>query len=204
MKRTVLIVLLLGTITSVVNAQTEQGRWMVGAQVGNIAYQTRSVSSYFSASISPSAGYFVSDNLLVGTGIPLSLSMSRYDLGSNVETRSISYGLSPFANYFFGNGEIKPYVGIAFGYSRTNDTRKQNYPATVSSKTTQNNSLINIAPTVGAAYFITDNVALNAGLNYNIQSYRGEAIDLSNQPEDYTTNWRSLSLTVGFQLFFGY
>ncbi|QKZ14515.1 outer membrane beta-barrel protein [Spirosoma sp. KUDC1026] len=205
MKRLVLIVLLFGTITSVVNAQTEQGRWQVGAQVGNFSYQSQNGTKNFSGSISPSAGYFVIDNLLVGTGVPLSYSAFRFPTAIAPFAKSIStgYGLSPFARYYVGKTQLKPYAELAYSYSRSINKQTQEDVTGQLSERTSLASSTNLTPTVGVAYFFTNNVALNAGLSYNIQASKTEACDVNNNLVSFTSNWKSLSLGIGLQIFFG-
>ena len=59
-------------------AQTEKGRWTAGVSIGSITYQTAEAGHSFAASLNPSLGRFVATNLLVGTGVPFSLSSSKY------------------------------------------------------------------------------------------------------------------------------
>jgi outer membrane protein len=65
------------------------------------------------------------------------------------------------------------------------------------------------APTLGIAYFTNRNVALNAGLNYNIETQESPALNFSGQPSrvptvvTFKSENKLLSLNIGFQLFFG-
>lgn len=186
-------------------AQTEQGRWQVGAQVGNFSYQTQNGSKNFSGNISPSAGYFVIDNLLIGTGIPLSYSAFRFPttIAPFVKSTSTGYGLAPFARYYFGKDKLKPYAGLSYSYSRSVNKQTQADVTGQPSERTSLASSTNLTPTVGVAYFITNNIALNAGLNYNIQASKTEARDVNNNLVSFTSKWKSLSLGVGLQIFIG-
>ena len=70
MKKVLLTLTAIAGLTIAANAQTEQGKIMVGGQVG---FQTSKVKDTDfknnSFSINPTVGYFVSDNLAIGTGI---------------------------------------------------------------------------------------------------------------------------------------
>nr|WP_281257915.1 outer membrane beta-barrel protein [Spirosoma oryzae] len=204
MKRTLFTLACMAALTTA-QAQTEKGRWLVGAQVGNFSYSDQSNQRSFEGSLTPSAGYFVANGLVVGTGIPLGLTWAKYTTTdpttstfADAKLVSTRYGLAPFIRYYFGENKLKPYVGVAYSYSRTN--ANQNIPGTQSAKSKGHTSVLK--PTIGVAYFITRNVALNAGLDYNIQTEESrytQAASVSN----FSSNSSTLSLGIGFQLFFG-
>lgn len=183
-------------------AQTEKGRWTVGAQVGNFQYSTQNGYSAFSGSISPSVGYFVANNLVVGTGIPFSYSKNHYrNPNGDVHNRNTSVGLSPFVQYYFGTAKLKPYIGLSYSYQKSDQRTEQDYQTLKSAGFTSS-----VTPTVGVAYFINRSVALNAGLNYVLSRFRNDtpAYDASGNPVDqptYTSKY--LSLDLGFQIFLG-
>lgn len=187
---------------SVSTAQTEKGRWMVGAQVGNFQFSTQNQYSSFSGSISPSAGYFMVNNLVVGTGIPLSLAINNYaDPNGDIHNRSTSVGLSPYVRYFIGSNKLKPYVGVSYAYSKSNQRTESGYQTTKTGGFTSS-----VIPTVGVAYFINRSVALNAGLNYVWSQYDNgySMYDASGNPIERTTyTSKYLSLDLGFHIFLG-
>ncbi|GAB3644186.1 outer membrane beta-barrel protein [Spirosoma arcticum] len=207
MKNSIYILLLVTVSLSIATAQTERGRWTVGTQVGGLSYFDQGNISYksFSANLTPLAGYFVSNGLLIGTGLPLNLSIIKS--GSSTfrdETTTTGIGLSPFIRYYFGPSALKPYVGLSYSYVRSGNKFETPF-GDVSGK----GYSTNLSPTVGIAYFINRNIALNAGLNYNIQTSETSYIRFvgSSQPAPMVTttksDYKSLSLTIGFQLFFG-
>ncbi|MFD2569770.1 outer membrane beta-barrel protein [Spirosoma soli] len=198
MKRLLLIMSLLITSISAVTAQTEKGRWTVGVSVGNFQYSSQNNYHSFSGSLSPSAGYFFAKNLVVGTGLPLSLSTNKYQ---SIKASNSGIGLSPFVRYYFGDAKLKPYVGLSYAYSKTwqrntgggQDYKGEGYTSSLS-------------PSVGLAYFINNNVALNAGLGYVHSRFKSASgyFDVTGQPIDSpasTSNY--FSLGIGFQIFFG-
>ncbi len=187
-------------------AQTEKGRWLVGAQVGNFSYSDQSSQRSFEGSLTPSAGYFVANGLVVGTGIPLGLTWAKYTTVDRITLAaadarfiSTSYGLAPFIRYYFGTSKLKPYVGVAYSYGRTHSN--QNIPGTETVKSKGYVSILK--PTVGVAYFITRNAALNAGLNYNFQKQESQYTEPASRVNTFSSSYRSLSLDLGFQLFLG-
>jgi outer membrane protein len=205
MKATLSILIILLTGLSGAHAQTEKGRWQVGVSVGSLSYTQQAGNKSFSAGLAPSAGYFVADNFLIGTGLPLSLSSSKSSNGPfYTETTTTGIGLSPFIRYYIGKAMLKPYLGASYSYS----SLRYKYKTFIGDVTGTGYSSI-LSPTVGVAYFINRNVALNAGLNYTIQTTEAEYLDyaalsqsrpaLINSKSDY----KLLSLVIGFQLFLG-
>ncbi|GAB3779254.1 hypothetical protein GCM10028818_29520 [Spirosoma horti] len=187
---------------STVKAQTEKGRWMVGAQVGNFQYSTQNGYNSFSGSLSPSAGYFVANNLLIGTGVPLSLTTNNYSgPGGDVRNRSTGIGLSPYVRYYVGSNKLKPYVGVSYAYSSTRQRTDMGYQTLKSNGFTST-----VSPTVGVAYFINRSVAINVGLNYIWTRFDNGSpgYDGSGNPiENITSTSKYLSLSIGFQIFLG-
>ncbi len=195
------LTLLLTGLSSVV-AQTEKGRWMVGASVGNFSYSAQNGNKSFAGSISPSAGYFVANNLVVGTGIPLGLSTNNYyDPTGEIHASTINMGVSPYVFYYFGSSKLKPYVGVSYTYSKTEHRIRSG-----SQTNTDNGYTSSVIPTVGVAYFINRTVALSAGLNYVWDRYKTAyaVYDVSGNPiETPVSTSKYLSLGIGFQIFLG-
>jgi outer membrane protein len=191
------------------NAQTEKGRWTVGAQVGNFTYQTEELDyRNISGSLTPSAGYFVTNGLVIGTGVPFSFSSTKlgqlfgnYD---NLRQNGTSIGLSPFVRYYVGPAKLKPFVGIAYSYSRTISKYKTDTAGGSESKSKGHSTAL--TPTLGVAYFINHNLALTASLNYNINHLEYRTVETSPYtpgPSIADIDTKSLSLGLGFQLFIG-
>ncbi len=187
---------------SAVMAQTEKGRWTVGARVGNFQYSTQNGYSSFSGSLSPSAGYFVANNLLIGAGVPLSLTINKLSSSTgNVLNKSTGIGLSPYVRYYVGSSKLKPYVGVSYTYSTTRQRTDMGYQTLKTGGFTSS-----VIPTVGIAYFINRSVALNAGLNYVWDRFDSgnQAYDASGNPIEKTTyTSKYLSLDIGFHIFLG-
>lgn len=206
MKKSLYTILLITSSLSVATAQTEKGRWTVGTDVGNLSYQDQNYYRSFQGNLTPSAAYFVANRLLIGTGIPLGLSTSSSSSSAfRSEYHNEEIGLSPFVRYYFGPSAFKPYVGVSYSYLHI--SRQYVTPSGDGSGTGYSTAL---APTVGIAYFINRSIALNAGLNYNIRTSKTPYPDFSNSPSppvlrvtDIKSDDKSLSLSIGFQLFFG-
>ena len=202
MKKTVCTLLLIAVSLSIATAQTEKGRWTVGTEVGNLSYQNQNGYRSFSGSFSPAAGYFIANNLVVGTGVPVSFVTAKSKTG-NIRSGNIAVGLSPFVRYYFGNTSLRPYAGVSYAYSRTSQRTESPNP---SQQNAYEGFSSSIAPTVGLAYFINRTVALNAGLSYVRNWYNNGFPNYSNAgipTESSTYKSDYVMLNVGFQLFLG-
>lgn len=111
MKPVFIAALLLVALTA--GAQRERGSIMVGAGLGRVGLFVQpyhnSTQSYIS--FYPQAGYFIQDNLLVGTGLNFSYSSSSGHSGS--------FGVDPFLRRYFSGTTHKSsfFVEAQLGYS---------------------------------------------------------------------------------------
>lgn len=158
------------TSSAVGTRPIQQGNWMVGGGIGSLGYDFD--SEVFNIAVEPSAGYFVSDG--VALGLKLIANFQTIKDGDN----PFSYGLLPFARYYFPEGAspsnrffAEAKAGIAG--SRGGDDVNFGFGAGL-----------------GYAHFITDNVALEALAGYN---------DLSGASASGTQG--GLGLTLGFQIY---
>jgi outer membrane protein len=203
MKKSLYTLLLVGMSLSLATAQTEKGRWTVGTEAGNLIYRNQNFNKTFSADLTPSAGYFLANGLLVGTGLPISFTHQTASSFISKYTGT-GIGLSPFIRYYFGPSRLKPYAGLSYSYIRVS----RQYVTPGGDASGKGYSTV-FAPTVGLAYFINRTVALNAGLNYTSATSDTPGLRFSGQPNPtpsvimLKSNDKSLSLAVGFQLFFG-
>jgi outer membrane protein W len=191
------------------SAQTERGRWQVGTQIGDLSYVDNGAGQLkqFSGSLTPIAGYFIAKNLVVGAGLPLSLSSSRTKDALSVyggyEAKSTitGIGIAPFIRYYLGDAKLKPFLGLSYSYVLT----KANYQSYTGAKSSAKGHTNVITPNLGLAYFITRNIALNATLGYNVQSQNRFFLVSAPSGVDTTpaVTTKSLDFGIGFQLFFG-
>lgn len=197
-----LLMLVLGASATL--AQTEKGRWTVGAQVGNFSYASSGPDAFrshsFSASLSPSAGYFVARNLVVGVAVPVSYFNYRSSFSQpntpGTTINSTQVGLSPFVRLYFGDSKLRPFVDATAGVTRLWYTTT-NLNTIDRSESTSNQ--LNYSGSVGLAYFINNTVSLDAALGYQRGGrLNGTGILSGDQPES-----GSLGLNIGFRLFLG-
>src|SRR5205085_11810757 len=96
MKYTAVVIALL--FTGIVKGQTEQGTILPG---GSISFQTTEGSTIFT--FNPSLGYFVKNNLAIGTSLTLTS-----------EANQTIWGIGPFIRGYFGkNPKGKPFIGAS-------------------------------------------------------------------------------------------
>ncbi|TPE45857.1 hypothetical protein [Pontibacter mangrovi] len=197
MKKTILLSFLLITWASCAFAQTEveeefrqrgpqttaavssdavrQGNWIVGASIGNIGFNFD--SDFFTLNVNPRAGYFVSDNAVLGTEVQLGLDI--YDGGE-----TFRYGLTPFARYYFPEGAAPTHrwfgealAGIA-GSSEEDSEGDAVFSGVIGLR-------------AGYAHFVAQNVALEGILGY---THTSADISVGNGQS-------GLNLAVGLQVY---
>jgi Outer membrane protein beta-barrel domain len=126
-------------------AQTEKGDWLVG---GILQLNTAKNSTSFE--FSPNAGYFVLDNFALGAKLVIAYEQ----LG---DLNITSFGVGPFARYYFSEKKIKPFFAADFDY------QNQKFKTSLGSVT---ENAFNYFLGGGAAFFINDNVAVEGLLGY--------------------------------------
>lgn len=131
-------------------AQTDQGDFLVG---GNLGFRTNSNSSSFT--LTPTVGYFFAKNLAAGANVTLNFQK----LGT---VRRTDVGLGPFARYYFGQSNFRPFLHGGLGFLSSSFK-------TGSSKTTTNGFYSTLG--VGGAAFINQNVAFEGLVTYDYTKY---------------------------------
>ncbi len=200
MKALPIALALLVSILTTAFAQTEKGRWAAGGQ-GSFSYSSQQNTHDFSMTLSPSVGYIVADNFLIGSGITLSYNDAANNINS-YKYSSLGLGLSPFVRYYFGKTNWRPFAGLAGTYSFSH----QQGTVQGSSFNSPNSYVYKVSPTLGLAYFINRTASVNFGLAYNRFWYSnvGTYVDGNGNRVAYSTSaFNSVTLDVGFQLFFG-
>jgi len=99
MKKVILSIALLSGIAFTTQAQTEKGKFLVG---GNVSYSTvksdaDNAKASHNFSIVPNVGYFVNDNIAVGTGIGYQSSKASQ---ASLTGKQEAFVISPFGRYY--------------------------------------------------------------------------------------------------------
>lgn len=173
----------------------DKGVWMLdgsltlGAQrsmgtrtvtLGTITQESsQSLSSIF-ITASPSIGYFVSPNIMIGGQANLSGQISFNNQGNSTDVGQNTILLGPRVGYYYGNSESKfyPFVTVAALYGRSEAT------STLLGGTGSgivNLTQLNIIGNLGVAYMVAKNLAVTGGIFYssasNSGSFLGRTID---------------------------
>jgi hypothetical protein len=151
MNKRLIFFIVFAMATSCGFAQTSSGNMMIGGGLRIFSDSYQNGSSASSTTFSPGFGYFISDNLAVGT--TLTISGARYGAGQN-RTMMNSFALGPFARYYiFTSNQNFGFFGqaqLTIGAGRTDHATDGVF---------RNNSVsFSISP--GAAYFFNEHWAL--------------------------------------------
>jgi hypothetical protein len=163
------------TTAPVANEAIAKGNWMIGADIANVGHNFKSET--FTLDVNPRAGYFVSDNAVVGAQVQLGLQV--YDGGE-----AFRYGLTPFLRYYFPEGAAPTHrwfgeAVVGFAGSSEEDSDGDAIFSRV------------YGVRGGYAHFVASNVALEGTLNLIRSSAN---IDTGNADT-------GLSLSLGLQIF---
>ncbi|SEK55588.1 porin family protein [Parapedobacter koreensis] len=185
-------------VTFAANAQTEKGKIILG---GNVSYDYSKIKDLdtegHSLSIVPSAGYFVSDNLAVGTGLGYSYEKNTVDADIFGSSNTVhAFSVAPFARLYKGDGNFKFFgqlsVPMAWGTAKADDTKLGNIETYG----------VELAP--GFAYFPTSKIGIELsvrGLYYQNASIKPE--EGSNVTSNsFGLNADSFAPKLGVQFYF--
>lgn len=179
---------------SVLSAQTEQWNIIIsGASDFELSGQTSKTKSddgdgdptkYFDFSFYPMGAIFVIDNLAVGLQLPTGVSRSKYD----DDTKYINTWLifAPLARYYFLSGNLRPFGQVSFGGGTDTDI----YIDEDGSKNKEKYNALMLNAGGGVDWFISEKVALEATLAYNL--YR------TKRQENNANNSRRVSNSIDF------
>lgn len=191
MKQPILLILAFFATSLIATAQTDiprpqvrapvageaiqQGNWMLGASVGNLGYNFKSET--FSFELMPRAGYFVSDNAVIG--VQTQLGLIAWDNGEQ-----FYWGLTPFVRYFFPEGARASgrWFGEALAGVGGSSLENSDEDAIFSSV---------LGLRAGYAHFVAQNVALEASLGFT----------RSNSDINIGTSSSGLSVGLGFNIY---
>ena len=175
-------------------AQIEKGRILASGSLGfNFSnYRdiedgvTESDSKSTSFWLTPRAGIFITDAIMVGTAIGFSAGMTKYDDGDKYNYSSVSF--TPFVRYylpqkFFGQLEVGP--GI--------ETDKWDFDSGTDDE--DKYSLLIWSIGAGYAHFLNDNVSIEPMISFTSTNYTDR--DNTNQKDKYG----DLGFQVGFSIY---
>ncbi|MGK6353225.1 outer membrane beta-barrel protein [Parapedobacter sp. DT-150] len=184
-------------VTFAANAQTEKGKVILG---GNVSYDYSKVkdadAETHSLGILPSVGFFVSDNVAVGTGLGYSYEENTGATGAFGSNKLNAFSVSPFARVYKGDGDFKFFgqlsVPMAWGTAKEDDTKLGNIESYG----------VELAP--GFAYFPTSKIGVEfsvRGLYYQNASLKPEE-GSNTTTNSFGLNANSLAPRIGVQFYF--
>lgn len=160
MKKLLLSLVVVSAMAFTTQAQTEKGKFIVG---GNAAFDTNKsdadgAKSNTSFKIVPSVGYFVGDNIAVGTGVGYS-----YDKQVG-KLENQAFVVSPFGRYYANLSESFKFFGqlsvpMEFGTAKAVDAEGK-----VGDKVGSTTN-IGVALSPGFAFFPTKRIGIEFGVN---------------------------------------
>lgn len=194
-------------------AQTSKGSILLG---GSLNYsrshsQTqhpqngRSSGNYQNIGLAPMAGYFIADNLVVGT--TLSGAMDRSIQNDELSSKSYSWGAGPFARYYKFIGEKIAFFGQAgFGFYKSSS---KNRIASGELKPYQKFEQFNISAQPGISYFPIPRLGFQLTMG-SLGYFKTDSKYQVSQPENqsaqtgksFSANFGMNQLAVGINVLF--
>lgn len=233
------LVFIFGLFINLTSAQLSKGNWLFEGNMGNIyfgntdsknvseTFESESTSKNFSFDIYPRAGYFITNNLVLGStlGFGFSSGDSESTNLANIKTSESKYSssyisLSPFIRYYFpGKDKLRFYgqIGSGLDYTFSNKSEGKSYNGTTG---ILNSSYSYDYPKkyntffanglIGLNYFVSNSTAINSSIGYYYskgkQSSKYTSTDnLGNTtvyPQtDYTVDNSRIQWLIGFTVF---
>src|SRR5690554_23685 len=172
MKKLILSIALLSGVAFTTQAQTEKGKFIVG---GNASYSTsktdaEGAKASHNFSIVPNVGYFVAENIAVGTGI--GYQSSKASTASPIGKQE-AFVVAPFGRYYTPVADKFKFFGhlsvpMAFGTTKATDSDLK-----VGDKN-GNSTSIGVALSPGFAFYPSSKIGIEFafnGISYNNQSF---------------------------------
>jgi outer membrane protein len=189
------VVSMLSVCVLSLNAQTSAGKILLGGS-SSMAFGA-STSKYKSDdgdgtagkgiqfSLAPQVGFFVIDGLAVGLQLDLSVSSFKPDGADDRESETVVF-FSPFVKYYYGTAPLKPFAEAAVGVGSYKTKEPDYFEGGTNTYTT---GMFGFQFDVGVAYFLNDNVSLDAALGFQNISLK--------EKEDNDNNLRDITSTFG-------
>jgi hypothetical protein len=162
-----------------VQAQTQKGNVLLGADITHLNLDLQSGNTLFDVTIDPKMGWFVRNNKMIGVNF-------NFGLTTQTGATTVDYGVGVFGRDYFGAAstdlvrKMKWFLEANVGIFGTNTSG--------SAHASTNGLGFGIGP--GLSYFITPNVALEALAKYNL------TVGFGNSTTD-----NAIGAQLGFQIY---
>ncbi|MEQ7800484.1 outer membrane beta-barrel protein [Pedobacter sp. ASV1-7] len=201
MKKLLLSLVAVSALAFGAQAQTEKGKILLGGGVGFNSTKVEGKSkSDINFNILPSVGYFVSDNIAIGTGVG-------YDYDKQVSKGLLSqaFEVAPFGRYYVGLSDQFKFFGqlsvpMSFGnYKDVNDVTGD-----VGDKLGTSTKIgVQLAP--GFAFYPTKRIGIEVsvdGLGYHNLSLKDEATGVKSTSDTFGLNASTVAPRLGVMFHF--
>jgi outer membrane protein len=192
------LILLLAVVfsASLLQAQVEQGKVLLGGST-NFTFSSTTIKATFDGeelgemkmstiNFAPEVGYFLMDGLAIGVILDYSSAKAKYSDESDWSDPSTSIGIGAFGKYYLSSGNFKPFVKGMLGFMTQSEGHEDD----------DKSSGLAFGGALGAAYFLTENVAFEFGLGYTVSNMKNKAV------EEYILKASDLSFKVGIAVTF--
>lgn len=151
-------------------AQTQKGYYIIGAQLAGMDLNFQNKSTSFGLELTPQVAWFVKDNMAIGGYVTLGLQTSK-------GYTSFDYGIGALGRYYIADKATQITSKTKF-FLEANAGISGNNTKIGGSSTNTNGLGLGFGP--GLAYFITDNVALEGLIKYNLAVGFGNSTTTNN------------------------
>ena len=192
---------LLISISLLTGAQTEKGNYLIGASSSldfsslsmkwKTDYNSGDDGKINSLEFTPAVGYFLANNFAVGAGIGLSRTVEKEDNDKYINS---VFSILPFARYYFGKKNVKPYLHGAVGPGWGKNKNDRSFESTIEI----DSDLFLYELGGGIAFFLNEKVSLDIGFGY--VSARSKWEDLSKMDRENTADGIATSIGVAVYL----
>jgi len=174
-------------------AQTSSGNFMFGGgiNISSVSRQSAVDADNSSFSFSPSAGYFVGENFAVGLGFTIASEKSG---PANNRIKETSFGIGPFARYYFFTSNDQFAIFGQAGLSLANGKTK--YSGGDIDRATS--TTFSVFP--GAAYFFNEHWAVELAITgFVVSAYDPDTNNDNDKVTSVQFGLHSFSPTLGFR-----
>jgi hypothetical protein len=209
MKKLLLSLIAVSALAFTTQAQTEKGNIMLG---GNVAFSTSkndgAPKTDINFNVVPSVGYFVANNIAIGTGVGYQFAKS-YTGAVNANTAAFStkvsaFVVSPFARAYKGiTDQFKFYgqlsVPMSFGNTKVGDGNGDNFQ-----KVSKDNN-VGVALSPGFAFFPSKKFGIEfsvQGISYNDQTSKDANDIKTGGNKDFNIGANFFNPNIGVQFYF--
>jgi hypothetical protein len=201
MKKLLLSLVAVAGLAISTQAQTEKGKILLGGSVGfSTSKADGAKKSDFSFNVAPSAGYFISDNFAIGTGLGY-----KYEKAVNAGYLHQAFEVAPFGRYYVGiSDQFKFFGQLSVPMSFGNIKDIDDVTGDVGDKVATSTEIgVQLAP--GFAFYPTKRIGIElsvAGLGYNNISLKDSATGIKAKADSFRLDASTIGPKLGVMFHF--